>query len=186
MSSQLQLTDEDLVTKCRVGESWAANELVKKYHVAFCERANYLLADLDLAKDIAQKSWMVIFDRLDELKSPQNFKHWAFRIVYTKSIDALRKRNRMRTQQLEYAVQNEADSLMDAETDGIDPLKQKLLGAIKELSVPHQLIIRLFYTEDYSIKELAQLLSISEGTVKSRLFHARERLKKQLNSFKKF
>jgi len=56
-------------------------------------------------------------------------------------------------------------------------VKKKLLKAIETLSKDKQNVLRLFYVEDYSLKEISVILNISLGTVKSRLFQAREKLK---------
>ena len=53
----------------------------------------------------------------------------------------------------------------------------ELLKAIKKLPEQQQIVIRLFYVEDYTLKEISEILNISIGTAKSRLFHAREKLK---------
>ena len=65
----------------------------------------------------------------------------------------------------------------EADYDEKKKLKVALLDAIKQLPVQQQEVLKLFYTEDYSLKEISQLLHISVGTTKSRLFHAREKLK---------
>jgi RNA polymerase sigma-70 factor (ECF subfamily) len=59
-------------------------------------------------------------------------------------------------------------------------LKTNLLVAIKKLPEHQQVVIKLFYVEDYSLKQISDILKISIGTAKSRLFHAREKLKETL------
>jgi RNA polymerase sigma-70 factor (ECF subfamily) len=61
-----------------------------------------------------------------------------------------------------------------------EALKCDLLIAIKALPNDQQIVLKLFYVEDYKLKELSDTLKISMGTAKSRLFHAREKLKQQL------
>jgi RNA polymerase sigma-70 factor (ECF subfamily) len=63
-----------------------------------------------------------------------------------------------------------------------ESIKKALLKAINELPIEQQQAIRLFYVEEYSLKEIGDLLNISVGTVKSRLFHAREKLKVQFKN----
>ncbi|MGK0429980.1 MAG: RNA polymerase sigma-70 factor (ECF subfamily) [Psychroserpens sp.] len=60
---------------------------------------------------------------------------------------------------------------------GVDELKVALLMAVKQLPEKQQIVVRLFYTEDYRFKDMSDLLDISIRTTKSRLFHARENLK---------
>ena len=61
--------------------------------------------------------------------------------------------------------------------DDKESIKIDLLKAIQSLSINQQMVIRLFYVEEYSLKDISDTLKISVGTVKSRLFHAREKLK---------
>lgn len=171
--------DSDLIKRYLNGDSSALSILVKKWHQIFCQKAYWVLKDKELSKDVAQECWMIIIDKLPDLKNPDRFNSWALRIVYTKAIDA-QKRRLKSTNDLDNL--NTAD---DTEVD-IDPektvLKQKLRTAIHNLSKTKQDIIRLFYMEEYSLKEISDFLNIPVGTVKSRLFKAREKLKSIIKS----
>ena len=177
------ISDEELIDKILSGSSSAANQLVAKWHLEFCKRANYIVKDPEMAKDVAQKCWVAIFENLDGLRNKSQFQSWAFRIIYHKSIDSVRKRNKIRELRNDLNYENDQNRLLSEEEN--TDLKDQLLKAIKNLSIRHQVVIRLFYSEDYSIKQLSKTLKISEGTAKSRLYHAREHLKKELNSYKK-
>ena len=96
------------------------------------------------------------------------------RIVHTKSIDVLRKRQK----ELKGNNSLKFDSVEEDEPyDEKTALKKKLYNAILELPTNQQQIIKLFYTEELSLNEISKLLNVKAGTVKSRLFHAREKLK---------
>ncbi len=75
-----------------------------------------------------------------------------------------------------------SNTIEDSSSDNYDEKINQILTEIKGLPVPQQLVIRLFYLEERSIYEISQLLNISTGTVKSRLFHAREKLKKSIKN----
>jgi len=166
--------DAQLVKQFQAGDTHALTALVKRWHKLFCEKAYWIVKDADQSKDIAQESWKIIIAKLTDLKDPEKFKYWALRIVYSKSLDVLRASNKKRlhieslTREQEVASVNSNDE---------HELKSDLLKAVKLLSNKQQHVIRLFYVENYSLKEIALLLQISVGTAKSRLFHAREQLK---------
>jgi len=166
--------DAELVTQFQSGNANALTELVKRWHKKFCEKAYWILKDADQSKDIAQDSWKTIMIKINDLKDPSSFGGWAMRIVYSKSLDAIRERNRIRVKLEEYAKEQSVTS--ETEEDN-SQLKLELLKAIKTLSVNHQMVLKLFYVEDYSLSQISDLLNISVGTAKSRLFHAREKLK---------
>lgn len=175
-------TDKDLVLEFQSGNAQALNQLVKHWHKPFCEKAYWLVKDADAAKDIAQDSWKVIIDKIDKLEKPESFGSWGLRIVCNKSIDWLNKNSRV--QKHLDQIKNEQSQQNTAEdTDDNSALKLKLLEAFKKLPLHQQTVIQLFYTEDYSLKEISETLSISVGTTKSRLFHAREKLKQLLKHY---
>jgi len=127
-----------------------------------------------MAKDVAQESWITVISKLHTLKNVESFKSWAFRIVYSKSIDAINRR-KYEVDKLPSDIFNDADSNSSHNND--PNIYKSLLSAIKKLPKEKQDIIRLFYTEEYSISEISEFLKVPTGTVKSRLFKAREKLK---------
>ena len=171
--------DAELVKAYQAGDQKAIAILVKRWHLIFCKKAYWIVKDANLSKDIAQESWQTIMDKLHTLQNPSSFKSWALRIVYSKSLDVLRSMSRKRSKETEFG--NSQEVFVEDSSDIIE-LKEALLKAIKYLPEQQQSVLRLFYTEAYSLKEISDLLNISEGTVKSRLFHAREKLKLKLKT----
>ena len=171
--------DEQLVKQYRSGDRLALLKLVKRWHKVFCEKAYWLTKDPEASKDIAQESWNTIIDKIEQLKDVKSFRTWAFRIVFTKAMDRMRSNQRNKSNLESYYRNYEA---IEEEKSDNEVLKKALLMAIKSLSVEQQIVLKLFYVEDYSLKEMSGLLKISIGTVKSRLFHARENLKEQLKN----
>ena len=166
--------DAGLVKAYQAGNQKAIAELVKRWHLIFCKKSYWIVKDANLSKDIAQDSWQTIMAKLHTLQKPSSFKSWALRIVYSKSLDALRDLSRKRSKETELGLSQV--SLVDDFKENIE-LKEALLKAVKHLPEQQQSVLRLFYTEEYSLKEISDLLHISIGTTKSRLFHAREKLK---------
>jgi RNA polymerase sigma factor (sigma-70 family) len=124
---------------------------VKRWHIQFCDFVFWIVKDADLAKDIAQESWTIIIDKLDGLKEPEKFKSWAISIVNRKSIDVIRtkKREQEKLQKLYHEREN-ADSVFDTHDNSV--VKKALLKSIKKLSTEQQLIVNLFYVQNYSLK----------------------------------
>jgi len=174
MKSSDRAIDGVLVEQYQSGSVKAIPLLVRRWHKRFCEKAFYIVKDADEAKDIAQDCWRTIIDKLETLKDPKSFGGWAMRIVHTKSIDAIR--NKQKEWKKKEQFKKEIGRLDEPYTERTK-LKQELDKAIKQLPIEQQHVITLFYLNEYSLKEIAQLLNIKIGTVKSRLFHAREKLK---------
>ena len=176
MKNLNNFSDKELVLAYKNGNEKAIPVLVKKWHVQFCKLAFWYVKDVDIAKDIAQESWQVILNKLKHLQNPERFKSWSISIVNRKAIDYLRANNRVEKKYQKYYNENKNDVISD-ENDNQEELKKNLLKAIQRLSIKQQLVVKLFYTESYSLKEISEFLNISIGTAKSRLFHAREKLK---------
>ncbi len=176
-----QSIDEKLVKAYKAGDKKALAALVKRWHKLFCDKAYWLVKDKDTAKDIAQDSWAIIINKIDGLKEPKQFKYWAYRIVCNKSTDWLRLQTKKRFNTVGYEIEIESDEKKYTENE---QLKLRLSKAISDLPASQKIVVRLFYIESYSLKQISDLLEISVGTAKSRLFHAREKLKKELNSKK--
>ena len=174
MKNKTAHTDKELIKAYVNGESKALVILVKKWHQPFCKIAFSYVKNSAIAKDIAQESWVVIVDKLDTLEDVDKFKSWAIQIVKRKALDYLRKKQRQTKHLTFYKEDVDFEENLEESTN---EKKEKLRIAIKKLTLAHQQVIRLFYVEERSLTEISELLNISVGTVKSRLFHAREKLK---------
>lgn len=168
------LSDKYLIERFISGDKATLPILVRRWHKTFCEKAFWVLRDKALSKDVAQECWIIIINKLPTLKKADSFKSWALRIIYTKALDAHKRRSKefQELNRINISIEHESN-----DKEGKALLQRKLLIAIKGLSKEQQDIIRLFYVEEYSIKEISTFLHIPIGTVKSRLFKAREKLK---------
>jgi len=176
--------DAALIILYQSGKKEVLALLVKRWHVKFCKLAHWYCKDPQIAKDIAQESWLVIFRKLHDLKEPEKFKSWAISIVNHKAVDWIRKRNR--EQNKLHKLYDESPKVATEEKqDGYsDSVHQKMKLEIEKLPQHQQSVLKLFYIEEFSLKQIGELLDISVGTAKSRLFHARERLKKTMKKYK--
>lgn len=170
------LIDANLVIAYQNGDKEVSKQLVKRWHVQFCRFAFWICKDADLAKDIAQESWVVIFKKLPELNDPKKFKSWSISIVNRKTIDWIRaskrEHNKLTTFYNDHSEETEAVE-RNEESKLIVVLREEL----QKLPENQKMVIQLFYMDNYSLKQIGELLTISVGTAKSRLFHAREKLK---------
>jgi len=119
----------------------------------------------------------VISRRIGRLEDPAAFPAWAYRITSNKSRDWIRRRQRMRRADEAYGRR-----WHEAENGGTHSEQQftNLREALADLSGRDRAILSLRYEDDFSTAEIAQILGIPSGTVKSRLYHARQRLRQFL------
>ena len=174
MNSKKAILDALLVTEFKAGNKKALSLLVKRWHSQFCKQANWYLKDQSLAKDVAQESWVVIIRKIHTLNNAERFAPWALRIVHRKAIDQLRRAKKVQT-----FGATEIEQLAKPEDYNSDRLT-KIDLAIMQLPVKQRMVLELFYKNELSLDQIAEVLKISRGTVKSRLFYARETIKQQL------
>lgn len=177
MKNSKTIFDGMLVLGFQNGDSKALAILVKRYQSDFCRYACWYTHDIEMARDVVQDSWGVIIAKLGTLRNPDSFRSWAMRIITRKAQDQLRSTGRIRTLKKQYQpIYEDGSDEDDLKAEYIRQLHE----AIQKLNFDQQLVLRLFYTQEYSLKEISTILDISVGTVKSRLFHAREKLKLNL------
>lgn len=169
--------DELLVLRCQDGDRDALDELVGRWQKRLFEHARRLIHHHDAAWDAVQESWVAIVRGIGRLEDPASFRHWAYRIVTYKCTDWIRRQQRQR--RLSEEVSRERGSSEAAppdETDGNEEIEH-LRRALQALPGDRQAILSFHYLEGLAIAEIAKILAIPEGTVKSRLYHARLHLK---------
>lgn len=180
MNKRQYVSDTILINQYKTGDKSVLPILIKRYHKIFCEKAFWVTNNKESSKDIAQECWLIIIDKLHTLENVKSFKNWAFRIVYTTSIDSIKFINSENKKLMQIST-DVKDDVVDEGEYRISLLKA-LSKAINQLPKSKHDIIRLFYLEEYSIKEISTFLNIPLGTVKSRLFKSREKLKSIIKS----
>ncbi len=170
-----RLLDEDLVLRCKGEDSAAFEELVSRWQGRLWKHAARLTQDEDAAWDVVQDSWIAVMKGIQNLEVPAAFPAWAYKIVTRKCADWVRKRQRWRKK--EEKIANEMETVSG---NPMGPLQQtdSLTVALRKLPGDRRAILALHYVDGFSMDEIASILEIPPGTVKSRLFHARSQLKR--------
>ncbi len=179
MNDSSKIFDGLLVLQYRSGNEKAFGLLVNRYHTKLCKYSYGYTHDIEASKDIVQDSWHIITKKIHGLKNPNLFGSWAFRIVTRRTLNYIQKEKRELVKLQAYY--DTTNGIEDLGNKGLNI--KRMLQAIQSLTKDQQVVIRLFYTENYSLKEISTILHISLGTVKSRLFHAREKLKILLKEY---
>ncbi|HEY9117282.1 MAG TPA: RNA polymerase sigma factor [Roseivirga sp.] len=172
-----QIFDELLVIRCKENDEAAVALLWKRWQPRILKWSYHFIQDADMADEIAQESWISIFRGIQQLNDPGLFRFWAYRIVQRRSMDYFRQQKK----DLKMAEELKIESLqIEVESDGKTDRVETMLKAIKELPQMQQEMLRLFYLEKFPVKAISKMMELPEGTVKSRLFHARQLLKNKL------
>jgi RNA polymerase sigma-70 factor (ECF subfamily) len=132
----------------------------------------------ETARDVVQETWIGAIRGFRGLRDPAHFPAWIYGIATRKCADAIRAN--IRRQRLEEGTG--ASDTVRSEPSLTSEQQIDLATAIRGLPPIHRAALHLFYREDLSVDEIASVLGIPAGTVKSRLHHAREALKRQLGA----
>jgi len=175
LKSPDRVFDELLVLQYQAGDEKAFALLVKRWSPKIIRYAYRNLHDQQTAEDVTQEVWLAAVKGIHRLSDHRNIGSWLLSITHNKSMDWLKK----------YGGKKESLEIKEepaAEVTSDDP-KINLRRAIKQLNPDQRNVLTLFYLEGYTIQEISEILSLSKGTIKSRLFYARESLKKVIKKY---
>lgn len=170
-----QLLDEYLVASARVGDRKAFELLARRWQGKLLAHAWRLTGDADLAREAAQESWIEILRGLGRLRDERAFPAWAYQIVSRRCARQIGRVRRGRA--LAVAAAAEPVETSTAPEEGDAPAMARLQAALADLPPEQRAAIGLFYLEDLSVAETAVALNVPAGTVKTRLMHARRKLR---------
>lgn len=171
-----RILDELLVIGCQRGDETAFEQLVACWHDRLRRHACQLTGDADAGTEIVQDTWTEIVRTIGNLREPTSFRGWAFRIVSNKAADWIRDRSKQRVLRDTLESRTRAES---RENDS-DQRNDDLEHALQQLPDVSRQILSMKYLDGLSTREIAEAMSIPSGTVKSRLFHAREQLRRAI------
>lgn len=167
-----QVFDDYLVLCCQDGSAAAFERLVARWDARLLRHSHRLTGSHDGARDALQEAWLAISRGLRRLDDPARFRAWAYRIVTHKATDWIRREARHRRLAADAAEHARASSGAGDSGD-IAALRIE----IDRLDEAHRVPLGLYYLDQLTVAEIAHALDLPVGTVKSRLHHARNRLK---------
>ena len=164
---------ELLVLRCRRNDKDAWKELIGNWEKPIFYYVKRLVDDENDAWDILQQIWLKVIQGINKLKEPDSLPAWLYRIARWTTMSYWRKRYSKRDLIEEindissYEGENEEIHFDNA---------GKVHYGLSRLSLAHREVLTLYFLEDFSLSDIADILEISPGTVKSRLYHAKRAL----------
>ena len=188
-------TDEMvLVRRARQGDLDAYDELVRRYQERIYATVYHMTANHEDANDLAQEAFIKAFQALKSFKGGSSFYTWVYRIAVNKTINFLKQRKnraQMSLDDLDVNAVHDPDlvALISDKTPrreiNLIELQEKLNAAMQKLSEPHRLVVTLHDVQGLSHEEIADIMDCNIGTVRSRLFYARQQLQAYLSDYLK-
>lgn len=167
-----------IITQIKNGDEEAFAELIEQYKLPIYKTAKSILKDEDDVCDAIQDTALSIYKNIKNLKNEKHFKTWVIRITINKCYDILTK-HKLNNEKILKAQTNLLEMHTDFDNNVI--LQTDLQKTIDLLEEDLKVVTILYYYNDLSISEIADILNIPKGTVKSRVFRAREKLYEMLS-----
>jgi RNA polymerase sigma-70 factor (ECF subfamily) len=185
-------TDHDLVTFARTGSEQAYRELLGRYQRPVFSLVYRMVRDRELAEDLAQETFVRVFNHIDNYNPKYKFSSWIFKIASNLAIDNLRKKgpdtvslDGSRYARTDEEVEASRISVASADESPEELLEAKELGqeiegAIGRLRPEYRTAILLRHVEGRPYEEIAEIMDVPLGTVKTYIHRARTELRDQL------
>ena len=187
----VELSDEALTEKAKDGSKAAYEELVRRYMRGAYSFAYQIVGDVEVARDLSQDVFIKIYQSLDTYKSGSRFFPWFYRILRNHCLNYKRRGKIISWLSLsdDHSMREaeQADMRSRIHEDSIEEneYSRVLHKAMTKLPEKQRMVVILHGIEGLSQKETAEVLGITEGTVRSRFFYAREHLQKIIKGIKK-
>jgi len=185
-------TDEALVKRAQDGDTAAFDELFERYKERVYRAVYHLTSNREDANDLVQEAFIKAYRSLRGFKGSSTFYTWVYRIAVNTALNFTKRRAHHPQMSLdamdESARENDAFRQLKESRTAIqevtaEELQERLNGALQKLSEPHRAVVILHDVEGLAHGEIARIMKCSEGTVRSRLFYARQELQGLLSDY---
>jgi RNA polymerase sigma-70 factor (ECF subfamily) len=183
------LVDYELIQRAREGDGAAFNQVVLAYRKRILGTVGRLIGRPEDVEDVGQEVFLRLYFSLDQLRSPEVFEPWLYRLTANAAYDYLRKRRRrMESRMADLSEQQVllADALAGEKVDRDEGQRKRIREDVDALldrvSEEDRVLLLLKEVEGLSLKELAKIYHVKENALKVRLFRARQRVLKEFTA----
>ncbi len=171
------------VNQIKKGDRAAFDKFYEAYHLELYRSACLMLGNSCDAEDVLQETFVVVFLHMQDIRDPERIRPWLYKIMLH-SIFSLREKSNRETADEDILAKADAMASQENSTEStsIDSWEHtEMVRSLQKLDPKHRQVLVLYYYNELSIPEIAEVTGTLTGTVKSRLHHARKKLKQILN-----
>jgi RNA polymerase sigma-70 factor (ECF subfamily) len=182
------IADSELVTRAVAGREDGFEELVRRYQRPIAAYVYRMVGNYDAALDLTQEVFIKVYGSLSRYRSEYKFSTWIYRIAHNSAIDHLRRFNTGRTEDLEHASSETGTYEKPFASGALTPEQEseraerraEIEEVVETLPPVYRELIVLRHAHDMSYDEIAEVTGLPLGTVKNRIFRAREVMRAEL------
>jgi RNA polymerase sigma-70 factor (ECF subfamily) len=189
-----EIGDRLLVRNAQKEDMRAYDLLVRRYQERIYATVYHMTSNHEDANDLTQETFIKAFRALKSFKGDSSFYTWIYRIAVNKTINFLKQRKnrvQMSLNDVDFNAENDPD-LVALVSDknprrdlNLSELQEKLNGALQKLSEHHRMVVTLHDVQGLSHEEIGKIMDCNIGTVRSRLFYARQQMQAYLSDYLK-
>jgi RNA polymerase sigma factor (sigma-70 family) len=194
-TAQSPVDDRTLVRQSQEGDLLAFDELIRRYQERIYATVYHMTSNHEDANDLTQETFVKAYKALNSFKGDSGFFTWVYRIAVNKTINFLKQRKNRHSgyslNDLDFNAEHDPDlvALISENTPrrslNLAELQEKLNEAMQKLSDVHRLVVTLHDVQGLSHEEIGKIMDCNPGTVRSRLFYARQQLQGSLSDYLK-
>src|SRR3954447_24455623 len=186
--------DRQLVRRAQEGDLTAFDSLINRYQERIYATIYHMTSNHEDANDLTQETFIKAYKALKNFKGDSSFFTWVYRIAVNKTINFLKGRKNkihLSLNDLDFNAEHDPDlvTFISEKTPrrdmGLTELQEKLNEAMQKLSDVHRLVVTLHDVQGLSHEEISKIMDCNTGTVRSRLFYARQQLQGYLSDYLK-
>jgi RNA polymerase sigma-70 factor (ECF subfamily) len=184
--------DAELIARTQAGDAAAFDELIVKYSPRLYGLVYNMTSNHEDTNDLLQDIWAKAYRSINGFRGQSSFYTWIHSIGVNMTINFLKKRGRrhhMSLDDVDSGIQNDKEFLELTATSSpvreadLSELQKRLNEALQKLSPDHRAVVTMFDIQGMPHAEIARIMGVSEGTVRSRLFYAHRQLQNFLSEF---
>jgi len=181
------ISEKELLIKAKEGDEAAFEEIIKMYQQKVCNTIFFMIKNENIVEDIAQEVFIKVYRNLTKFNEESSLYTWIYRITMNTCIDQIKKEKKITYISTFVETEDgEVEVQLEDEKQRVDDIlenkirKETLLKAIKSLPAEQRALIVLRDIQEFKYMEIAEMLKLNLGTVKSKISRARQNLKELL------
>ncbi|NQY08032.1 MAG: sigma-70 family RNA polymerase sigma factor [Flavobacteriales bacterium] len=177
----MKINNDNIGKLLKEGENEAYHYVYRQYYPYLCEHANRILKDFDLAKDISQKTILILWEKKENVQENSNILGYLLKAVHNNSLNYIRDEGRKQKRSEDAYIPK--DDIYIKDYIGEQELQTKIDAILQEESEQRQTIFKLNRFEGYTAKEISEKLNVPAKTVEYNIAQVMKKMHEQLKDY---